>query len=210
MFITFEGIEGSGKSSQIACIERYFKENDLSYIVTKEPGGTSFGQTIRSWLLNPDTTFYHAYSELLLFIVDRCEHVERVVKPALKAGKIVLCDRYKDSTIAYQNAGRQLDPVVIKQLNNLVDLEPDVTFLFDLPVEQGLARAKARAKLDRFEYETVSFHERIRSAYLDIVKQESERVLLVDASKPISDVTDQIISLLKAKLESVYDHKSIN
>ena len=202
MFITFEGIEGSGKSSQIARIERYFKENNIDYVLTKEPGGTKLGQMIRSWLLHPETTFKHRYSELLLFIADRCEHVETVVKPALAAGKVVLCDRYKDSTIAYQSAGRDLSIYVIQQLNSLVELNPDVTFLFDLPVEQGLERAKERAKLDRFEFEDIAFHQRIRDAYLRVADNEPERIIRIDASRSIDQVSNEIIRHLSEKLEA--------
>ena len=121
MFITFEGIEGSGKSTQLKKVASYLEKKGFTVTTTKEPGDTSLGKTIRSILLSPETTLHHNYTELLLFIADRCEHVESVIKPALKKRHIVLCDRYKDSTVAYQHGGRQLEKETIHQLNKLID-----------------------------------------------------------------------------------------
>ena len=197
MFITFEGIEGSGKSTQLDACARIFQSQNIPYILTKEPGGTKLGQTIREWLLSPDTSFHHHYTEVLLFIADRLEHVETVIKPALNEGLIVLCDRYKDSTYAYQQAGRQLDPDTIKMLNNLTDLEPDITLLFDCPIEVGLNRAKSRAKLDRFEDEAYDFHARVSQAYHLLAKNNANRFHIIYADDSIINVQNEMFNLLK-------------
>ncbi|RAP27126.1 dTMP kinase [Candidatus Marinamargulisbacteria bacterium SCGC AG-333-B06] len=196
MFITFEGIEGSGKSTQLkACSEKLTACN-IPYLITKEPGGTELGTIIRQWLLNPDTKFHHNYTEVLLFIADRLEHVETIIKPALKKGIIVLCDRYKDSTLAYQLAGRQLDESIISQLNNLADLEPDVTLLFDCSVDVGLSRAKSRAKLDRFEDEDRRFHDHVHQAYQHLAKKHANRFHIIQADDSILNVQSQMFSVL--------------
>ena len=196
MFVTFEGIEGSGKSTQLELCGSKLKQLGLDIIITKEPGGTNLGKVIRQWLLNPDTKFYHSYTEVLLFIADRLEHVETVIKPALAKGKIVLCDRFKDSTTAYQVAGRQLDNRLISDLNMLTDVEPDLTLLFDCSVEIGLQRAKDRAKLDRFEDEELEFHHRIYNQYHEIFKNQPSRVKLVNANNTIEAVTKEAMSIL--------------
>lgn len=200
MFITFEGIEGSGKSTQLNKCAEMLKTEGFDIIVTKEPGGTDLGKIMREWLLNPSTSFSHRYSELLLFIADRCEHVEGIIKPALKEKKIVLCDRFKDSTLAYQLAGRQGNSDLIHTLNSMVDIEPDLTLLFDCDVKTGLHRAKSRAKLDRFEYENIQFHKRIHKKYLDIAAENPERVQIINANESIDNVFKNTLSLLKNSL----------
>jgi dTMP kinase len=179
MFISFEGIEGSGKSTQIERVAAWFTERGRELVLTKEPGGTELGLKIRRLLLDPKTHIKHRYTETLLFYADRCEHVQCVLTPALQAGKIVLCDRYHDSTIAYQVGGRQIDARLLPSLNAAVGLIPKLTILLDLPVEEGLKRAKNRATLDRFEQEALSFHQRVRDSYLDQAKKEPERVKVV-------------------------------
>ena len=203
MFITFEGIEGSGKSTQLEACAAYFKSQNIPYILTKEPGGTKLGKTIRKWLLSPDTSFHHHYTEVLLFIADRLEHVETVIKPALNEGLIVLCDRYKDSTYAYQQAGRQLDPNTIAMLNNLTDLEPDITLLFDCPIEVGLNRAKSRAKLDRFEDETYDFHDRVSQAYHLLAKTNASRFHIINADDSIINVQNEMFKFLKTHIKQL-------
>ena len=203
LFITFEGIEGSGKSTQLARLSQHLDSKGIDYIATKEPGGTQLGQIIRQWLLDPNTSFKHRYSEVLLFIADRLEHVETVIKPALTKGSIVLCDRYKDSTIAYQCAGRKLDPRLIDTLNNLVDLDPDITLLYDCSVKEGLKRAKARAKLDRFEDEAIAFHERIHAAYQSLTKTYPKRFHIIDADASIDVVQDQTLEHLSPYIKGL-------
>lgn len=176
MFITFEGIEGSGKTTQIQKLEVYLKSQGKEVVKTKEPGGTLLGTQIRHWLLTPDEPFGSPYTELLLFYADRLEHLSKVVEPALRAGKIVLCDRFVDSTIAYQQVARGMPKALIASLNALLPLMPTLTFLLDLPVQEGLRRAKNRAELDRFEHESITFHEKVRQGYLNQAALEPGRI----------------------------------
>lgn len=176
MFITFEGIEGSGKTTQIQKLEAYLKSQGKEVVRTKEPGGTLLGTQIRHWLLTPDEPFGSPYTELLLFYADRLEHLSKVVEPALSAGKMVLCDRFVDSTIAYQQVARGMPKALIASLNALLPLMPTLTFLLDLPVEEGLKRAKNRAELDRFEHESITFHKKVRQGYLNQAALEPGRI----------------------------------
>mgnify|MGYP001295338388 CR=1 FL=1 len=204
MFITFEGIEGSGKSTQQDKIANYLKINHIPFIQTKEPGGTPIGQKIREMILDKETKLHHYHSELLLFFADRCEHIEQVVQPALNAKKIVLCDRYKDSTFAYQHCGRQIPLTIINQFNQLVSLTPTLTLLYDCPVEIGLKRAKARAHLDRFEIESLEFHERIRQGYLDLAKKEPNRIKCIHVDeKSIDDIFSETKKIILPYIERI-------
>ena len=189
--ISFEGIEGSGKSTQIERLQTFLNQKGYDTLLTREPGATPFGQKIRDMLLDPNQAFSHQYTELLLFTADRLEHIENVVKPALKEGVIVICDRYIDSTIAYQHGGRQLPIDVVKQQLSWVDAVPDLTFLIDLDIEEGLRRAKARASLDRFEQEDLSFHNRVRDGYL--LQSQEDRVRLIKANHLSIDELSKII-----------------
>ena len=203
MFITFEGIEGSGKSTQLQLCADIFTKKKIPFILTKEPGGTHLGKTIRQWLLDPKTSFEHNYTEVLLFIADRLEHVETVIKPALKENKIVLCDRYKDSTLSYQLAGRQLNKDLILSLNNLTELNPDLTLLYDCPVTVGLERAKNRAKLDRFEDEDIAFHNRIFNHYHQLAKQEPNRFITINANDNIDTVHKNTLTVLSEHIKGI-------
>ena len=198
--ISFEGIEGSGKSTQIHYLETYLRSKGFETLVTREPGATVFGQKIRDILLDPQQDFSHPYTELLLFSADRLEHIEKVLKPALAAGKIVICDRYIDSTIAYQHGGRQLPLELVKQQLSFVDCIPDLTFLIDIDVDEGLRRAKKRASLDRFEQEERAFHQRVREGYL--LQSHEDRVCLIEANQCSIEqlariITDHVDSFLK-------------
>jgi dTMP kinase len=196
MFITFEGIEGSGKTTQISRLKAWFESQDKSVITTKEPGGTALGQTIRQLILDPDTAFTNPHTELLLFYADRLEHITSIIQPALDQGKIVLCDRYIDSTWAYQSGGRQISETIIESLNTMVPLMPDKTILLDISPEEGLKRAKKRAALDRFEQEELSFHHRIRETYLRLAKQCPDRIHLIPVqNKTIEAISQKVISL---------------
>ncbi|MBT5855522.1 dTMP kinase [bacterium] len=197
LFISFEGIEGSGKSTQIEKVADYFRKKGREVVVTKEPGATDFGKTIRELILNPETTFHSNTTEVLLFTADRVEHIEGLIKPALAAGKIVLCDRNIDSTYAYQAGGRQLPEAFVEQMIRVADLKPEVTFLLDLPVSEGLARAKARAALDRFEQEEIAFHERVRERYLLQSEDEPERIQVIECKGlSVDQVYDRLRHLL--------------
>ena len=178
MFITFEGIEGSGKTTQIKLFADFLKEKNFNCLITKEPGGTELGLKIREILLNSKSEIC-SESELFLFIADRIQHLKALIIPALQQNKIVLCDRYFDSTIAYQKYARGLD---LSILNYLDFLKPDITFLLDLPVEHGLLRVSKRKDIKtRFEQESIDFHNKVRLGYLEIAKINHERFRIINA-----------------------------
>lgn len=207
MFITLEGIEGSGKTSQVQAIARWLAVAGYSCLTTREPGGTPIGSQIRSILLHPDNRDLAPTAELLLYVADRVQHLETVVRPALAAGKVVVCDRYFDATLVYQGYARGLDTAMLRQLHQLTcnGLTPDLTLLLDLDPEIGLARAWGRIRADdihgqeaRFEKERLIFHQRVRGGYLDLAGRESERFAVIDASVDAQMVKDQIESALEA------------
>jgi dTMP kinase len=198
-FISIEGIEGAGKSTQLAFIQRYLTERGKQVVVTREPGGTELGEQIRTLLLTPTTTGMASDTELLLMFAARAEHVEQVIKPALERGQWVLSDRFVDATFAYQGGGRGIDLQRISTLSDwtLKDLQTDVTFLFDLSVELGQQRVLSRNEgIDRFEQEKVDFFQRIRERYLQRAQQEPNRIKVIDASKSIVEIELQLIVLL--------------
>ena len=195
-FITLEGIEGSGKSTSLETITKTLSDHNINFILTKEPGGGPLGQDLRTLLLDkssrisPDT-------ELLLMMADRKDHIDNYVIPNLEKGIWIISDRYLDSTYAYQGGGRQIDTSKIDKLVSLLDLPiPDLTILFDLAPSIALKRAQKRSALDRFESEPIDFHERIRSTYLSLSELYSERFKLVDSSKEIIEVQDQVKKIL--------------
>ncbi len=198
MFITFEGGEGCGKTTHIELLAEYLKAKGKDIIVTKEPGGTEIGKEIREMLLEKEP---EVHSEILLFGADRIEHVEKVIKPALTAGKIVLCDRYIDSTIAYQLSGRGLPEDLVRYVNWISSrgIMPELTFLLDIPVKDGIERAKSRGKLNRFDAEISGFHERVRDKYIEIASRNKDRIVVVDSLRPIDSVQKEI----RGKLDSI-------
>ena len=181
-FITFEGMEGSGKTTAIQAVATALTQAGHQVCVTREPGGTPLGKDIRAWLLNPEVQLRDPRSELLLFAADRLEHIAGVIRPALSRGELVLCDRFTDSTLAYQVGGRGLDADLVAYGIGLAGLVPDLTFLMDVSPEEGLRRAGKRGALDRFEQEGMAFHRRVREAYLEIARRES-RVHIVDTGQ---------------------------
>lgn len=193
-FITVEGIEGGGKSSNIPYIRRLLEDAGIEVILTREPGGTVLGEEIRGLLLDHRHDGMAADSELLLMFAARAEHLARVIRPALAAGKWVLCDRFTDATYAYQGGGREVGLARVETLARWVhaDLNPALTLLFDLPVEAGLARAGRRAAADRFEKEEVAFFERVRATYLELARREPGRYRIIDASPPLAQVQASI------------------
>jgi dTMP kinase len=191
-FITFEGGEGAGKTTQIVHLAGYLAEKGIKSIRTREPGGTAVGKRIRAVLLDPDHAGMAPETELLLYLADRAEHVRSVIRPALAAGTSVLCDRFFDATIVYQGAARGLSAEWVVRLHDRVldGLMPDLTLLLDLPVEDGLARA--RRQLDqggrasgesRFEAESLAFHQRVRTGYLALARQSPQRFRVIDAGR---------------------------
>lgn len=203
-FITFEGIEGCGKSTQVKLAGNYLREHRIPFITTEEPGGTPIGRRVREILLNnapygPEKM--HVETELLLFLAVRAQHVREVIRPSLEEGKVVLCDRFSDATIAYQGFGRGLDIDLIRLINDFSSggLRPNFTILFDLPVEMGLKRAMERISSykdiraeDRFEREAMEFHNRVRKAYLSLARNEPDRIRIVDASRDIGSVHHEV------------------
>ena len=200
MFITFEGIEGSGKTTQIQRCAAFLRSKGYDVVQTREPGGTAFGRCLRQLILDPQQSFRHAYTEVLLFYADRLEHIETVIRPALSEGKMVVCDRYVDSTIAYQMGGRGISMQMIDSLNHTIDLWPDHTILLDLDAAEGILRAKKRAALDRFEHETLSFHESVRQAYLDQAKKYPKRIRCFSVQNLNPDA---VFSEIRPYLESI-------
>ena len=200
MFISFEGIEGSGKSTLLRNLQKYYLKKDLEILFTKEPGGTDLGKDIRDILLNP-TSLISPEAELLLLMADRIEHVKTRINPNLKKNKIIFCDRYIDSTIAYQGKGRNLSEDKIKELINILNLPiPDLTILLDLPVEDGLLRANKRNELDRFEKEDINFHKSIRKSYLDLQKKDPKRIFLFDSSISENKLFENVLNLIEKKI----------
>lgn len=204
-FITFEGIEGCGKTTQIELFAGYLREKGHEVIVTREPGGTDIGDQIREVLLNPHNVAIAPTTELLLYGAARAQHVEEKIRPAMKAGKIVLSDRYADATTAYQGAARNLPKEILKKLHEVAtgDLVPDITFLLDLPAELSLKRARdrniERGHEDRFENEEMEFHKKVRKGYLEIAKREPGRVIVVDGSGDVDATFSCIVTLFKEK-----------
>jgi dTMP kinase len=189
--ITFEGIEGSGKSTQIKLVAEYLTEKKIPLVVTQEPSGTDIGRQIGSILFHRQHSHLCAEAEMFLFCAARAQHVREVIMPALEQNKVVLCDRFSDATYAYQGFGRGLNQEFIRVINDYASMliKPDMTLLFDLPVETGLQRATLRnnklaepAATDRFEREKLEFHQRIRAGYLNIMKNDPDRFRLIDAT----------------------------
>lgn len=198
LFITVEGIEGAGKSSNIAFTESLLRSHGHEVLLTREPGGTLLGEELRELLLGHKHDGMQDLTELLLMFAARAEHLHGKILPALEAGKWVICDRFTDATYAYQGGGRQLDTSAIAALENLVqgNRRPDLTLLLDLPVETGLARAAKRSAPDRFERQRLAFFQRVREAYLQIAHQQPERVRIIDASLELDRVQEQISNIL--------------
>ncbi len=191
-FITLEGIEGSGKTSSLKSITDLLDKKNISYVVTREPGGSSIGKELRAILLDPETEISPEV-ELMLMLSDRKDHVEKIILPNLEKGNWVVSDRFMDSSIAYQGGGRQLGKKLIISLADYLNLpQPDLTLLFDLPVEISLSRVKARGELDRFEKEELEFHKRIRNTYLDLAKNNSNRIKIIDSSKKIESMLNNV------------------
>ncbi len=204
LFITFEGGEGSGKSVQARALYKRLSKLAIPALLTHEPGGTSLGKKLRRWLKWTEDTDVSPLTELLLFNASRAQLVDKVIKPNLENGKIVICDRYTDSTTAYQSYGRGLDLEMVTTVNNAATggLKPDLTVLLDMPADEGLARKKAK-RYDRFEQEDIVFHQRVRQGYLKLAANEPEHWLVVDATQPKEKIAQiiwqQVIRLISSR-----------
>ena len=199
LFITVEGIEGVGKTTNIDFIADWLKGNAIDFIATREPGGTPLAEEIRELILSPREEAVADSAELLLVFAARAQHLSQRIRPALQAGQWVLCDRFTDATYAYQGGGRGLSMDTIAALENLVqeNFRPDAVILLDVPVEVGLARASARSALDRIEKEQADFFEKVRQTYLDRAWAAPERYHLVDASQDLPGVRDQLQAVME-------------
>ncbi|EKD78064.1 MAG: hypothetical protein ACD_42C00056G0003 [uncultured bacterium] len=201
-FITLEGCEGVGKSTALAFIKNYFAEKKMDCVVTREPGGTVIGESIREILLANNHEVIFSDTELLLLFAARAQHIAQVIKPALKAGKIVVSDRFTDASFAYQGGGRHILFNRIEILADWVqgDWQPTLTLLLDAPVEIGLARMRQRGKKDRIESEKKEFFERVRAVYLSRAKQFPERFVVINAAESLENVQVQIKQVLDKKV----------
>ena len=210
-FITFEGIDGSGKSTQLRLLGNFLRANGCDALLTREPGGTTLGLRLRAALLDAMEEV-DPLTELLVFAADRAQHVRRLVLPALQAGRLVISDRYADATVAYQGAGRGFSPELISQIVQLATegLKPDLTLLFDLPIEESTTRTarrstgknSGRGSPDRLDIENVEFHARVRDAYLQIAIAEPERVKLIDTSGPVEHTQERVKEIIIPYLQS--------
>jgi len=209
-FITFEGIDGSGKSTQLRLLGNFLRANRCDALLTREPGGTTLGVRLRAALLDAMEEV-DPLTELLVFAADRAQHVRRLVRPALEAGRLVISDRYADATVAYQGAGRGFGPELISQIVQLATegLKPDLTLLFDLPIEESTSRTARRStgktatriSPDRLDIENSDFHARVRDAYLQIALAEPDRVKLIDTSGPVEQTQERVKEIIVPFLE---------
>lgn len=206
-FITFEGIDGSGKSTQLRLLANYLKEAGCEVVLTREPGGTPVGIRLRAALLDAHEKV-DPLTELLVFAADRAQHVRGVLRPAIKAGQIIISDRYADATVAYQGAGRGFSPQLIAEIVQLATegLKPDLTVLFDLSVEESIARTSRRSngkhKGDRLDAEALDFHVRVRDAYLELARAEPERVKIVKTNRPAEETHKRVKEIVVPFLKS--------
>ncbi len=205
-FITFEGIDGSGKSTQLRLLSSFLRMNGCDVLLTREPGGTPVGLRLRAALLDAQEEV-DPLTELLVFAADRAQHVRRVLRPSLESGRVVLSDRYADATVAYQGAGRGFSPTLIAEIVALATegLKPDLTLLFDLTVQESTNRTTRRSivknKRDRLDIEHADFHARVREAYLQIAAAEPERVKIIDTSGPVEETHQQVKNIVVPFLE---------
>lgn len=198
LFITFEGTDGCGKTTQIEMLKDYFEKQGRTVLLTREPGAKGLGTKLREILLNYDGEV-SPVCESFLFLADRAQHVDTIIKPAVARGEIVLCDRHTDSTVAYQGYGRELDIEQIKMLNNIATsgLKPDLTFIFDIDIDT--AQKRVGKNKDRMESAGIEFFKRVRNGYLEIAKQEPERVKILDGSKSIETIHNELLEILQTK-----------
>jgi len=202
-FISLEGLEGSGKSTQVGLLASKLKEEGYQIVVTREPGGTRIGDYIREITHSRENVDLTAVCEAYLMAASRAQHVREIIRPALNSGKIVICDRFIDSSLAYQGYGRQLGEEVVWQLNKLAidDTVPNLTIFLDIPLDLGLNRRNGTEKIDRLDLQQKDFYERVYDGYHKLAEKYKERYFTVDSCKPIKEVAEKIYSHLKTKLQ---------
>lgn len=201
LFITFEGADGCGKTTQMKLLAEYLKQQGKDVVLTREPGGKGLGEKVREILLNYEGPVSDR-CEFFLFLADRAQNIDIIVNPAVENGKIVLCDRHIDSTVAYQGYGRGLDIERINKLNDIATngKKPDLTFVFDIDVETSMKRVGKEK--DRMESAGIDFHNRVRKGYLELAKQEPKRIKVLDATKSIEEIHNNIIKIINVKLKN--------
>ena len=204
LFITFEGIEGCGKSTQAKLLRGYLEKKGYSVFLTREPGGPKISEAIRGLLLSTDNKEMLPETEVLLYMASRSQHTGEWIIPALEKGKMVISDRYYDSTLAYQGAARRIDIKLIDTITKFAtfELKPDITFLVDLPAEIGLSRI-SKQDADRLEMESIKFHKRVRVGFIEIAKREKMRYIVVDGTKSVEEIHNEIIDIMEDKLRKV-------
>ena len=212
MFITLEGIEGSGKTTQIGRLVEFLENKGISCVKTRQPGGTLIGENIRSILLDPANSALAPLAELLLYMADRAQHIHELIRPALKKGKTVVCDRYFDATLVYQGFARGLSIELIRQLHQLLfnDVKPDVTLVLELSPQVGLERAwqqldsgQRSGDESRFEAEALAFHQKVRAGYLELARLEPDRFQIIDAAQS----RDEVFAAIRQIVSSILKHK---
>ena len=200
LFITFEGPDGVGKSTHVSLLQKYLEENSISTVVTREPGGTTIGKSLREIVLSVDTVGLDPMAELLIYYADRAQHISQVIHPAINSGKWVICDRFYDSSYAYQSAGHKVSSEAVDALTNLVasDCKPDITFLLDVTGDSSAKRIAQRGEeKDRMELEDNSFKARVRDAFLELAQKEPQRFRKIDASGSPQETFAQIVNQIK-------------
>jgi len=203
VFITFEGPEGSGKTTQTHLLAEHLRQQGYQVLLTREPGGTSIGDQIRAVLHDPANTNMHPWAEVLLYSASRAQLVAQTVRPALAAGKLVICDRFYDSTLAYQGYGRGLDLRALREVTRLATggLTPDLTLYLDIPPDKGLARRLLGGEeWNRMDQEALAFHQRVRVGYLELAAQEPERWVVLDGAQPVEAVQREIQTVVESRL----------
>ncbi|HOK40663.1 MAG TPA: dTMP kinase [bacterium] len=212
IFITFEGPEGSGKTTQANLLIKYFKKKGREVIYTREPGGTKISEQIRNILLDKKNKEMDKYTELLLYIASRRQLVAEKIEKELKSGKVIICDRFTDASLAYQGYGRGIDLNFIIELNNIAtnNRKPDITFLMDIEIEEGLNKTKnidkkhsKKGEMDRIEAESLKFHQKVRNGYRKIMKKEPERICLIKVNKSIEEIHKKIVELIEQKIKNI-------
>lgn len=198
LFVSFEGIEGTGKTTHAGLISAYLQSRGYDVVVTEEPGGTPIGRRIREVLLDREHNEMHYLTELLLYNAARCQHMNELILPSLAAGKVVITDRFSDSTLAYQGFGRGIDLKLLTTIDSFVTSgrKPDLTLLLDLDVEVGLSRNRSINKVDRIELETIAFHNRVRAGYLELAKREPDRIKIIEVSGDLKAIQNRVITIV--------------
>lgn len=205
LFISIEGADGSGKSTQIELLKKYLNENKYDIVLTREPGGTNISEAIRNIILDKQYMEMSDTTEALLYAASRAQHVEQFIKPSLEQGNIVICDRFVDSSVIYQGCARGLGIETIEEINKYATkgIEPDITILLDIQPEQGIKRKENQKELDRLELQKFQFHKKVCDGYKELAKKHPHRIKKIDASKSIDEIHKKIINIVNEKINEL-------